>query len=139
MLQKQPRQRSKSYSRNKGNAYECLIAKELKELGFNGIVTSRSESKRWDNKKVDLIDTENLLPCYIQLKKTQTTPSYFGIRDDSGLTDKPFTIFWARQEKKTTNICTVGEVVMIPKEFFYTLLSSYCGLQNKSQQNENEN
>lgn len=90
--QEKKKTRSPKYSRTKGNAYELKIAKELKELGFPGIVTSRSESKRMDDKKVDLIDTEGKLPVYIQLKKTQATPSFFKIREESGLTDKPFII-----------------------------------------------
>lgn len=59
---KPKRKRSNSYSRNKGHAYETQIAKELRELGFTGVVTSRSESKRADDNKVDLVDTEGKLP-----------------------------------------------------------------------------
>lgn len=120
--------RSPKYSKTKGNAYELKIAKELRDLGFPGVVTSRSESKRFDAKKVDLIDTEGKLPVHIQLKKTQATPSYFKIQEASGLTDKPFIIIWSKEEKKEVNICSRGEVVMIPKEFFYTLLKKYCKL-----------
>ena len=54
---KPKRKRSKGYSRVKGHSYEIRIAKELRELGFTGIVTSRSESKRADDNKQDLIDT----------------------------------------------------------------------------------
>lgn len=118
-----PRRRSSSYSRTKGHQYETQIARELKELGYTGVVTSRSESKRMDDMKVDLIDTENKLNCAIQLKKTQNTPSYFQIRDACPIKDKPFVIFWAKQVKKEVNICTEGEVVMIPKDYFYHLIS----------------
>ena len=69
------KKRSKSYSRTKGHSYETKIAKEFRELGYTGVVTSRSESKSMDDKKVDLIDTEGKLPYYVQLKKTQNTPS----------------------------------------------------------------
>lgn len=120
--EKPKRKRSTSYSRNKGNAYERQIVNELKELGFAGCVTARSESKSMDNKKVDIIDTEGKLPCYLQLKKTQNTPSYAKIKDDSGLTDKPFCLIWNMQEKKEVNCVSKGEIVMIPKEFFYELL-----------------
>ena len=48
---KPKRKRSKGYSRVKGHSYEVRIAKELRELGFTGIVTSRSESKRADDNK----------------------------------------------------------------------------------------
>lgn len=86
------RTRSKSYSKRKGNAYEQKIAKELRDLGFTGVVTSRSESKSTDDNKVDLIDTENKLPCAIQLKCTQSIPSYFKIRSESSVNPEDFVI-----------------------------------------------
>lgn len=86
------RTRSKSYSRTKGHSYETKIAKELRDLGFNGIVTSRSESKSMDDNKVDLIDKENKLPCAIQLKCTQSIPSYFKIRSESTVNPEDFVI-----------------------------------------------
>ena len=55
------KKRSSNYSRTKGHAYETKIAKELRDLGFTGVVTSRSESKRADDNKVDLVDTEGKL------------------------------------------------------------------------------
>lgn len=48
-------------NRKRGNSYEVKIAKELRELGFPGVKTSRSESKSMDDKKVDLVDTEGKL------------------------------------------------------------------------------
>ena len=91
-VEKPKKQRSKSYSRNKGHAYEQKIAKELRELGFSEVVTSRSESKSMDDNKVDLIDKENKLPCAIQLKSTQSIPSYFKIRSESTVDPEKFVI-----------------------------------------------
>ena len=79
-------------NRRRGNDYERKIAKELRELGFSGVVTSRSESKNMDNNKVDLIDTENKLPCYIQLKKTTSTPQYFSIQKETTVPKDKFVI-----------------------------------------------
>lgn len=123
--QKAPRIRSKSYSKKKGSSYECKIAAELRELGFSGIVTSRSESKSADDNKIDLIDKDGLLPWAIQLKCTQQTPSYFKIRKESTVNDKDFILFWNKQEKKEVNICSVGEVVMLDKQLFYELIKPY--------------
>lgn len=114
--------RSKSYSRTKGHSYETKIARELRELGYTGIVTSRSESKAADNKKIDLIDTEGKFPYHIQLKCTQSTPAYHQISAECPLKDKPFILIWNKQVKKQTNICSVGEVVILPKEEFYKLI-----------------
>lgn len=122
--EKPKKRRSGAYSKNKGNAYERQIVNELKELGFTGCVTARSESKAVDNMKVDVIDTEGKLPCYLQLKKTQNTPSYAKIKTECGLTDKPFCLVWNMQEKKEVNCVSKGEIVMIPKEFFYELLKA---------------
>ena len=119
------RERSKGYSRNKGNRYESQIAKELRELGFTGVKTSRSESKAMDDNKVDIIDTEKKLPVNIQIKKTQSIPSYFKIRSESTVDPKTFTIIWNKQERKEKNICSVGECVIISKELFYELIKPY--------------
>ena len=123
--EKPKRQRSKGYSKTKGNRYEAQIAKELRELGFTGAKTSRSESKSADDNKVDIIDTEHKLPVNIQIKKTQAIPSYFKIRSESTVDPKTFTIIWNKQEKKETNICSVGECVIISKELFYELIKPY--------------
>ena len=87
-----PKKRSPGYSKNKGSAYERKIAKELRELGFTGVVTSRSESKSKDDDKIDLIDKDGYLPIEIQLKSTLVTPSYFKIREESSVDNKKFVI-----------------------------------------------
>ena len=92
-VQKKPRKRSSRYSKTKGSSYERQIAKELRDLGYSGVVTARSESKSTDDKKIDLIDTEDKLGFYAQLKKTQNIPSYFKIESECPLKDKPFVIF----------------------------------------------
>lgn len=120
------RKRNGAYSKNKGNRYEQKIAKELRELGFSGVKTSRSESKSTDDNKIDLIDTEHKLPVEIQIKKTQSIPSYFKIRSESTVDPSKFCIIWSKQEKKEKNICTVGEAVIISKEMFYELIKPYA-------------
>lgn len=119
--------RSGKYSRNKGHRYEQIIAKELRELGFPGVVTSRSESKKMDDMKVDIIDLDKRLPFNAQLKCTSNTPSFFKIQSQCPLKDKPFVLFWNSQKVKEGNInmSSEGELVMIPKEFFYELIKKY--------------
>lgn len=118
------RRRGGKYSKTKGSQYELQIAKELANCGFPNIVTSRSESKRTDDMKIDLIDKDGKLPINIQCKKTKVTPSYFNIREACPMKDKPFVIFWNRQEVKegSVDMSSAGEVVMLPKEYFYELL-----------------
>ena len=119
------KKRSGAYNKRRGNSYETKIAKELRELGFTGVVTSRSESKRADDNKIDLIDTENKLPFYPQLKRTINTPQYFKIREESTVDPEKFVLFWNKQEAKETNICSVGECVILDKKFFYELIKQY--------------
>ena len=122
---KKKRTRSKSYSRTKGHNYEQKIVKELKELGFKNVVTSRSESKAMDDNKVDIIDKDDLLPCKLQLKSTQSIPSYFKIRSESTVNPEEFVIIWSKQEKREVNIVSVGEAVIMDKNLFYKLIKKY--------------
>lgn len=126
-IEKPKRKRSKSYSRTKGHSYETKIAKELRDLGFTEVVTSRSESKAMDDNKVDLIDKSDKLPCKIQLKATQSIPSYFKIRSESTVDPKEFVIIWSKQEKREVNIVSVGEAVIMDKSLFYKLIKPYAG------------
>ena len=125
-IEKKPKRRGLG-ARNKarGNEYECRIAKELRELGFTGVVTARSESKRTDNNKVDLIDTNKQLPFNIQLKRTVNTPQYFKIREESTVDPKSFVLIWNKQEKANVNFLSVGEAVIMDKETFYDLIKPY--------------
>ena len=122
--EKPKKKRSGAYSRNKGNAYERKIIKELTDIGYKGLKSSRSVSKNLDNAKIDIAETEDKLPCYVQCKSTQNTPSVKKINEEVGYKDKPLAIFWNIQEKKegNVNITSCGEYVIIPKEFFYQLI-----------------
>lgn len=111
-------------NKQRGNEYERRIANELNELGFN-MVTSRSESKRTDDNKVDLIDLSNKLPCAIQLKRTTSTPSYFKIREESTVPNESFVLIWNKQKNVNDRFLSEGEVAILDKSFFYKLLKKY--------------
>lgn len=119
------KRKSGKYAKQKGNNYELQIVNELKQIGYEDCVSSRSESKRMDNDKIDIVSDD--LPVYVQCKCTKNTPSYHKIEEDCPRKDKPFVIFWNRQEVKegNVNMSSAGEVVFVPKEFFYKLLESY--------------
>ena len=78
--------------KKKGSNYERQIAKELRDIGFTGVVTARSESKSKDDDKIDLIDKDSKLPVEIQLKRTIAIPQYFKIREQSSVDNKKFAI-----------------------------------------------
>ena len=75
--------------------------------------------------KIDISDPNNSLPCYIQCKNTQTTPSIKKLNEEVGKKDKPLAIFWNAQEKREVNCVSAGEFIIIPKHFFYKLLDVY--------------
>ena len=78
-------------NRQRGNEYERRIAKELNDIGFQ-VVTSRNESKRADDNKIDLIDLSNKLPVQLQLKRVTSTPQYFKIREESTVPNRNFAL-----------------------------------------------
>lgn len=87
------KKRSGGYSKQKGSSYERQIVNELKKLtNSEEISTSRASSKTLDNMKIDINDENGILPCYFQLKKTQTTPSVKKINEEVGKIDKPLCI-----------------------------------------------
>lgn len=122
---KTKKQRNLKNNKRRGNLYECKIAKELRDLGYTGIVTSRSESKSMDDMKIDLIDKHNKLPFYCQIKRTIKSPNYFEIKNACPLNDKPFVLFWNAQKPTDSTFRSIGEVVVLDKQFFYELLKSY--------------
>ena len=125
-----PKKRSGSYSKNKGSSYERQIVKELKEISGNeNLCTSRSDSKKLDDMKIDISDVDSALPFYVQCKKTQNLPPIKKLNEEVGKKDKPLAIFWNAQELKTgnVNITSQGEYVIIPKTLLYSLLEIYYG------------
>lgn len=107
-------------ARNKGNRYELEIIKKLKEIGYTGCKSTRSESRNMDSNNIDVIDTENKLPCYIQCKYTQNTPNYFDIKAGCSLIDKPYVVVWkkANPDGKRSS----GEVAIVDLNYFLNLI-----------------
>lgn len=60
-------------------------------MGYN-VVTARSESKRTDDNKIDIIDLDNKLSINLQTKYTATTPNFFKISEECTDKSKPFGI-----------------------------------------------
>lgn len=135
--EKPKKKRSGAYCKNVGNRYELKIVKELKELtGDNDLSTSRAESKKLDDAKIDIFDPNNSLNFYVQCKATQNVPSIKKINEEVGKTDKPLAIFWNCREKRDINIVSMGEYVILPKNLFYNYLENYYvnnrGMNSKS-------
>ena len=111
-------------SRNRGHAYERKILNELKKITKDdSLCTSRNESKKLDDMKIDISDPNNVLPFYCQIKTTQQVPPIKN--DEVGKKDKPLVIFWNAQEPKDTKQISVGEYCIVPKSLFYLLLAKW--------------
>jgi len=110
-------------NRTAGHNLERDIVKELKELGFD-VVTSRSESRSMDNKKVDIfspLGVDNSLPYYIQTKCTVNIPNYCQLLTEMPKDRIPVVIH-RKTEKKGVNFMAQGDFVTITKETFYNLI-----------------
>jgi len=127
IIQDKPKKkRSGSYSKRKGNNYELKIIKELTDLGYDGLKSSRSESKSLDNDKIDIAqdrDAKRELEFWVQCKCTKTTPNFEQIIKDCPRKEKPMAIFWNKQVNKEVNMGSAGEFVVIEKKVFYSLLN----------------
>lgn len=102
---------SKINARNKGHVYERKIVKELKQLGFNDAVTSRSESKRADDAGVDILGVDGFA---IQCKAVERG---LNLHDTMNHIDIKYGIpvtFWKKNRKK--------ELVVMYKDDFYKLI-----------------
>ena len=107
-------------SKSKGKDLEYQVRDTLRAIGYNGCERSAGESKKLDNNKIDIVDTEGRLPVNIQVKNYANTPNYFGIREECTDKSKPFTLIWKRNTIPTDNT-----VAIVPVDFFYKLLDAY--------------
>ena len=107
-----------SQNKRKGNGYELKIIHELTDLGFEGLKSSRSESRNLDSAKIDIADTLGVLDFYGQCKRTKNTPNIESISESCPYKDKPFVIFWSKESNMQIN----NEYVLMPKKYFYKLL-----------------
>lgn len=105
-------------SKSKGNGFELDIIKELTELGYKGLVSSRSQNKNLDNAKVDIAETGDKLPFYVQCKATAVTPNIEKISNECPLKDRPLIVMWRKQKQGSIS----SDYVIMPKEVLYKLL-----------------
>ena len=103
-------------AKNKGNAYEQKLARELREHGWTNCETSRYASKRTDDSGIDFVGTG----CFaIQAKATERTPTYSELlaRMVKAESNKINLIFHKRNNKL--------ETVTMLKTDAYVLMSYY--------------
>ena len=109
-------------NRRAGHDYERAVVRELKGLGFDDVLTARSESRNKDNKGIDVFGES--FPFYIQCKATKDKPNYPKIISEIKQADneKPIVLFHKFVEKSKKNFITKGEYAIMEKELFYKLI-----------------
>jgi hypothetical protein len=107
-----------------GNKYELDILKELQELGFDNLKSSRNESRTADAKGQDIVSTSesvNKLWFAPQCKTYSKSPNYPQLFT-TYTTDLPLVIFHKFTKKATKNFVEAGQYIILEKELFYQLL-----------------
>jgi len=96
--------------REKGLNYERKIRRELIDLGFTGCTTSRYESKKIDDSKIDLCNTG---PLNIQCKAVETGLNYNRILSEMPR-DSNYNVILHKRDRK--------EIAVLSKADFTELL-----------------
>ena len=101
-------------AKQKGNAYEQKLARELRFIGWPECETSRYASKRTDDSGIDFVGTGSYA---IQAKATERTPTYSELlaRMVKAEPDKIHLVFHKRNHKLET-------VTMIKKDAYKLML-----------------
>lgn len=110
-------------NRTKGNGFEREVIKDLKGIGYEGCVSTRSQNRLMDKNKIDVCDMNDELPVYIQAKYTSVSPDYFKNRDACSFKDKPYSIIWKKSGKDGAN--SPGTIAIVDYGFFLELLKVY--------------
>lgn len=112
IVENRPRKSGK-YAREKGHAYERMIAKEFREkFGFAQAATSRNTNRLADAQGIDLQGTE---PFAIQCKNTARTINYPDVLKGMQHKQEEYPVIFSKVTNK-------GEFVILRKEDFCELL-----------------
>jgi len=83
MEDKEKKRKSGNRNKDAGHGFERFIAKRLRDIGFEHVVTTRSESRGRDAAGIDLMNKDELkngrLPYNIQCKNTAKPVKYHDI------------------------------------------------------------
>lgn len=110
-------------NRTAGNNYERQVVRELKKLGFEKVVTSRSESKNMDNSGVDIFDPTGVFPYFIQNKVYKNYPKLNELFNGEKINkDKPLLVFHKKVRKSEKRFMTEDEFVSMRKDTFFQIL-----------------
>ena len=113
-------------NRTAGHAFERSSAKLLKAIGFPHVVTSRSESRSRDDKKVDLMNKDEgangRLPYNIQCKSKTTSLPYPKVLAEMPDDDYINVIFHNQTKRSNQRFMTVGQYAILELKDFLKMM-----------------
>lgn len=121
-----------SRNRQAGHNWERLCAKELRDIGYTDLKTSRECSRLRDSQKVDLCnadeDASGRLPYNIQCKSLNSTAPYPKLLKelaDNNPSDKQINVVFHRMTKKSEGgkFMNVGEYALLNLSDFYKIVA----------------
>lgn len=112
-------------ARKKGHAFELYLVNLFKSLGFGECVSSRSESKRMDDAKVDLCYTE---PFYVQAKAVEKLGCVHAILDSMPKKKGITNLVWHKKNRKGSIVCMKEEdfIVILKKMIDKGIVTPKC-------------
>ena len=117
-----------SRNRTAGNNYERDIAKFYRKVGFPHVVTSRSESRATDNRKIDLMNKDPFrngeFPLAPQCKTAASNLDVVKVFKEID-SDKIKVLHYRRTKKAKTRFVSQGDFVVIDLEFYGELLKTW--------------
>lgn len=125
-------------NRQSGNNWERLCAKQLREIGYLDLKTSRECSRQRDAEKVDLCnaheDIYGRLPFNVQCKTLTTTAKYPKLLQelkDFNPGDNQINVVFHRMTKKSAKgrFMTTGEYALLNLDDFYNMVDKLFKLE----------
>lgn len=132
-MEEEVKKKGSSRNRNAGHKFERDVAKLLRDIGFEHVVSTRSESRGRDNQGIDLMNKDELvngrLPYNIQCKSMAERVPYFQLlRDLPAGTGSINVVFHQFTEKRGSKFHPKGHYAILNMEEFLKLIKEleYC-------------
>jgi hypothetical protein len=137
----EPKKRGPTRNVKAGHNWERDIVNILKEVGFDHVCTTRSESRARDNAKIDVMNKDEYkngrLPFNIQCKNLVTTTVHGGLDYNSVLNSMPQdgsetnVIFHNMTQKKGFKFMLVGQFAHLKLYDFIMLIKKMKDLETE--------
>jgi len=124
-------------NRTAGHKWERDVAKILRDNGFPFVVTSRSENRKRDADKIDLMNTDEyengLLPYSVQCKTLNTTAPYPKLLSEIKDMEGAMKVVLHRQTKKVgTKFVETGRYACLHMNDFIDLITELEKLREEN-------